>query len=94
MHPFSKRDKGSLEGIAPLLCALFQHLCYLGRLAPGCADPFSVWSYQMQRTRSLAAQGHWRFRRTAMCLCRCGRLKRRGWLGRGIDGDWSTLMAP
>lgn len=75
MHPFSKRDKGSLEGIAPLLCALFQHLRSLGRLAPGFADPFSVWSYQMQRTRSLAAQGHWRFRRTAMCLCRCGRLK-------------------
>lgn len=94
MHPISKRGKGSLEGIAPLLCALFQHLRSLGRLAPGFADPFSVWSYQMQKTRSLAAQDHWRFRRTAMCLCRCGRLKLRGWVGRGIDGDWSALMVP
>lgn len=74
-----------------LLCARFQHSRSLGHLAPGCADPFSVWIYQTQRIHSLAALDHWRFQPTAMCLCRCGRPKHRGWVG--INGDQSTLMA-
>jgi hypothetical protein len=83
-HPFSKGGVGAgvrgsflerlEECVLPLCCLppLHQHPHFSGRLAPGCADPFSFWSCRTQRTPSRGAPDRSKSRPTVVCLCRCG----------------------